>query len=99
MTLLGEIQEYWDRDAATYDRSSSHHPTSPLEKAAWRAALQQFLPPAPATVLDVGTGTGFLALQAAALGHRVTAVDVARHAAPTSGQGPRGRRDHRRPRG
>ena len=77
MTLLGEIQEYWNRDAATYDRSSSHHPTSPLEKAAWLAALQQFLPPAPATVLDVGTGTGFLALQAAALGHRVTAVDVA----------------------
>jgi SAM-dependent methyltransferase len=41
------------------------------------AALQQLLPEAPASVLDVGAGTGFLALQAATLGHRVTAVDVA----------------------
>ena len=77
MTLLGEIQRFWDVDAATYDRSASHHPSSPLERAAWLAALQLLLPPAPAEVLDVGAGTGFLALQAATLGHRVTAVDLA----------------------
>jgi SAM-dependent methyltransferase len=77
VTLLGEIQRFWDVDAATYDRSASHHPASPLERAAWLAALQQLLPPAPAAVLDVGAGTGFLALQAATLGHRVTAVDLA----------------------
>jgi SAM-dependent methyltransferase len=77
VTLLGEIQRFWDVDAATYDRSGSHYPTSPLERAAWLAALEQLLPAAPASVLDVGAGTGFLALQAATLGHRVTAVDLA----------------------
>jgi SAM-dependent methyltransferase len=77
MTLLGEIQRFWDVDAATYDRSASHQPVSLLERAAWLAALERLLPPAPAAVLDVGAGTGFLSLQAATLGHRVTAVDLA----------------------
>ncbi len=77
MTLLDEIQRFWDIDAETYDRSASHHPASPLEAAAWLGALEQLLPSAPASVLDVGAGTGFLSLQAAALGHWVTAVDLA----------------------
>src|SRR5258708_37393247 len=77
MSLSGQIQEFWDEDAVTYDRSSSHHPTSPIERAAWLAALDHLLPAAPASVLDVGAGTGFLSLQAASLGHRVTALDLA----------------------
>jgi SAM-dependent methyltransferase len=77
MSLSGQIQEFWDEDAVTYDRSSSHHPTSPIERAAWLAALDNLLPPAPASVLDVGAGTGFLSLQAASLGHQVTALDLA----------------------
>ncbi len=77
MAWLPEIQRFWDIDAVTYDRSASHHPTSPSERAAWLAALERLLPPAPATVLDMGAGTGFLSLQAAVLGHRVTAVDLA----------------------
>jgi len=44
--------------------------------AAWQAALARHLPPAPTRVLDVGAGTGFLALQAAAAGHQVTALDL-----------------------
>jgi len=71
-----EIREFWDADAATYDGSTSHHPQTALELAAWSAALERLLPPAPARVLDVGAGTGFLSLLAAALGHRVTALDL-----------------------
>src|SRR2546422_8614271 len=70
------IREWWDRDAGTYDRSASHAMTDPVEAAAWRAALQRFLPEPPAKVLDVGAGTGALSLLAAELGHGVTAVDL-----------------------
>lgn len=73
---VDEIREFWDADAATYDGSASHHPRSALELAAWSAALERLLPAAPAGVLDVGAGTGFLSLLAARLGHRVTALDV-----------------------
>lgn len=76
MDLSDRIRRYWDRDAATYDRAPSHGLVSPTERAAWNAALRRLLPTPPSAVLDVGTGTGFLALLLAGLGHRVTALDV-----------------------
>ena len=76
MALLDEIRRFWDDDAATYDRSPGHRPTSPAVRAAWTAALAALLPPAPAKVLDCGAGTGFLSLVAARLGHDVTALDL-----------------------
>jgi SAM-dependent methyltransferase len=76
MAILDEIRRFWDDDAATYDRTPGHHPTSAAVQAAWTAALEALLPPAPARVLDCGAGTGFLSLMAASLGHRVTALDL-----------------------
>lgn len=70
------IREFWDRDAATYDRSASHAVSDPLEAATWRAALRRALPDPPAAVLDAGAGTGALSLLAAELGFRVTALDL-----------------------
>ena len=40
------------------------------------SAIARLLPPAPADVLDVACGTGFVALIAARLGHRVTGIDL-----------------------
>ncbi len=77
MAILDEIRRFWDDDAATYDDAPGHRPTSPAVRAAWTAALEALLPPAPARVLDCGAGTGFLSLMAARLGHRVTALDLA----------------------
>jgi SAM-dependent methyltransferase len=71
-----QIRSYWDEDAAGYDRTPGHYPQTPAEWAAWRGALEPLLPPAPARVLDVGAGTGFLTIAAAGLGHEVTAVDL-----------------------
>jgi SAM-dependent methyltransferase len=73
---VDQVRRFWDADAATYDHDPGHHPVSPLERAAWRGTLERLLPAAPARVLDVGAGTGFLSLVAAELGHHVTAVDL-----------------------
>jgi SAM-dependent methyltransferase len=70
------IRQYWDDDAAVYDRSPRHRPTDAAVIAAWTATLERVLPPAPARVLDCGAGTGFLSLIAARLGHTVTALDI-----------------------
>ncbi len=76
MAILDDIRRFWDDDAATYDDTPAHHPTSAAVQAAWTAALEALLPPPPAHVLDCGAGTGFLSLIAARLGHRVTALDL-----------------------
>jgi SAM-dependent methyltransferase len=71
-----EIRDFWDEDAATYDRSSAHYPQRPQEQAAWAATLRRLLPAPPASVLDMGAGTGFLSLLMAAQGYQVTAADI-----------------------
>jgi SAM-dependent methyltransferase len=43
----------------------------------WVEALASVLPDPVAHILDVGCGTGYLALAAASLGYRVTAIDLA----------------------
>jgi len=47
------------------------------ELRVWMETMQQLLPPAPADVVDLGTGQGFLALVFAALGHRSRGFDLA----------------------
>lgn len=74
--VVAQVASYWDIDSATYNRARGHVAGSPAEKAAWTAALTRYLPPPPSAVLDVGCGTGFLALPVAQLGHRVTGLDV-----------------------
>lgn len=74
--LLPRLREFWDADAETYDRSPSHAVADPTEAAAWQAAMLRALPPPPARVLDAGAGTGAMALLAAELGYRVTALDL-----------------------
>jgi len=70
------IRESWTRGAVGYDHDAGHGLATPAVEEAWSAALQEELGTAPLAVLDVGTGTGFLAVIAARLGHRVTGIDL-----------------------
>lgn len=74
--VMHEIREFWNDDAAVYDASPSHYLRRPQEQAAWAGALRRLLPEPPASVLDVGAGTGFLSLLLAGQGYHVTAVDL-----------------------
>jgi SAM-dependent methyltransferase len=75
-SVTDEIREFWDEDAEVYDSSADHYPRRPQEQAAWAATLRRLLPEPPATVLDVGAGTGFLSLLLAGQGYEVTSLDL-----------------------
>ncbi|WP_369356190.1 class I SAM-dependent methyltransferase [Streptomyces sp. cg2] len=66
---------YWQAVAETYDDEPDHGLRDPSVRTAWADRLRGWLPPAPSAVLDLGCGTGSLALLAAEEGHRVTGVD------------------------
>ncbi len=81
MTLEDGAQEritaFWSMTAPDYEaRPGNVPPADSAEARAWVDAVASLLPPPPADVLDLGTGTGYLARVAAGLGHRVTGTDL-----------------------
>jgi ubiquinone/menaquinone biosynthesis C-methylase UbiE len=65
----------WDAVAAGFDDAPDHGLRDPGVRAAWARRLEGWLPSPPADVLDLGCGTGSMALLAVEAGHRVVGVD------------------------
>jgi ubiquinone/menaquinone biosynthesis C-methylase UbiE len=73
-----QVAAHWDRRASHFDDDFGHSIRTPGERAAWDRVLDLILAGrASLEALDAGCGTGFLALELAARGHRVTGVDFA----------------------
>jgi ubiquinone/menaquinone biosynthesis C-methylase UbiE len=71
------IADYWDAAAADFDDEPDHGLRAEYVRAEWARLLRSWMPHEPVDVLDVGCGTGSLAVLLAADGHRVTGVDLA----------------------
>jgi ubiquinone/menaquinone biosynthesis C-methylase UbiE len=71
------VARHWNRRAADFDQGASHGLLNDAQAQAWRALMARIAGAMPLDVLDVGCGTGFLALLAAEAGHRARGVDMA----------------------
>ena len=71
------VSRYWSGRAAGFDLAPSHGVLNAAQHQAWLALLREVAGPPPLTVLDVGCGTGFLAMRMAELGHTAVGIDLA----------------------
>jgi ubiquinone/menaquinone biosynthesis C-methylase UbiE len=71
------IDDYWSQRAPAYDAYQQRPERRDVDAETWGRIWSDALPPAPADVLDVGTGSGHVALLLATLGHDVTGIDLA----------------------
>ncbi|MGH2487523.1 MAG: class I SAM-dependent methyltransferase, partial [Ktedonobacterales bacterium] len=71
------VQQHWSRRAPTFDEGLTHALHSEAQREAWLAVMRELAGSRPLRVLDLGCGTGFLALLLAGLGHTVTGLDFA----------------------
>jgi SAM-dependent methyltransferase len=73
-----QVAAHWNRRAAHFDDDFGHSIRTIAERAAWDRILALVLPQlGQLDALDAGCGTGFLSLELAGRGHRVTGVDFA----------------------
>lgn len=74
--MTEQVREFWDAHAATFDEEPDHGLRDPVVRAAWTDLLVPLMPPAPASVVDLGSGTGSLAVLLAGAGYDVRGVDL-----------------------
>jgi SAM-dependent methyltransferase len=76
-----QVAAHWNRRAAGFDSDFGHSIRTAAERAAWDRILDLVVggPRAKTALdaLDVGCGTGFLSLELAGRGHRVSGIDFA----------------------
>lgn len=76
--VKAQVAAHWNRRAQRFDEDFGHSIKTPAERAAWDRILALVLAGRRSLeVIDLGCGTGFLALELARRGHRVTGVDFA----------------------
>jgi ubiquinone/menaquinone biosynthesis C-methylase UbiE len=74
--VTDQTKEIWDAQAASFDEQPDHGLKDPSVRAAWSDLLLPLMPPAPASVVDLGCGTGSLAVLLAQAGYVVHGVDL-----------------------
>jgi ubiquinone/menaquinone biosynthesis C-methylase UbiE len=74
--VMEQAQEFWDEQAASFDEQPDHGLRDPAVRAAWRDVLLPLMPSSPAAVIDLGCGTGSLAVLLARAGHQVRGMDL-----------------------
>lgn len=72
-----KIKRRWNESARTFDQRPGHGIHSNREKMLWQSLLMDLVGDNQQEVLDVGTGTGFIALMLSEMGHKVTGIDIA----------------------
>ena len=72
---LDAASDFWDAQAATFDDEPDHGLLDPEVRQAWGDLLLPLLPSAPASIIDLGCGTGSLSVLLAEAGHAVRGVD------------------------
>ncbi|MFC6020470.1 class I SAM-dependent methyltransferase [Plantactinospora solaniradicis] len=75
--MTGGTRQSWDEHATAFDEEADHGLRDSGVRRAWADLLLPVLPPAPASIVDVGCGTGSLSVLLAGAGHHVRGVDFA----------------------
>lgn len=70
------IIAYWSRYASEYEAHQRRRLQKPGELQAWEQVWAAALPKTSSKVLDLGTGTGHVAMVLSGLGHEVTGIDL-----------------------
>jgi ubiquinone/menaquinone biosynthesis C-methylase UbiE len=70
------IKQNWDESSKKYDQSPGHGIHTEKEKEAWKNLLTLAVGSGKQRILDVGTGTGAMAMVLAEMGHDVTGIDL-----------------------
>ncbi len=80
-SVTEQIVNYWNdpKRSQEYDTESQHAPgyNRDIAAEAWRKEFAAVMPPAPAKVLDLGCGPGFVSINLAGMGYQVRGIDTA----------------------
>lgn len=80
-SVSDQVKNYWNdpQRSQEYDTDSMHPEGYDREAAyaAWRKEFASVMPPAPANVLDLGCGPGFVSVNLAGMGYQVRGIDMA----------------------